>query len=62
MVKSKDYTGKSSDAHELARRIQEYWHARGFRRVRVWVERDVITQRKPIYLIRSENIPVNTPS
>jgi len=57
----KDYTGKASDAKALAARIQRYWHDRGFRKVRVWVERDAVTQRKPIYLIRSENIPVNIP-
>ena len=60
MSKPKDYTGKLSDARTLAHNIERYWHSKGFRKVRVWVERDNETQHKPIYSIRSEGIPVTT--
>lgn len=55
---ARDYLGSYSNSAYLARKIEGYWHTRGFKQVRVWVVTEDFNDA-PLYVIRSENIPLN---
>ncbi len=46
------YCSNATQSRALARKIEQYWRIRGHN-VNVWVERDTISSRKPLYIIRS---------
>lgn len=53
-MKYPNYVGRASDARMLAERLQQYWIDRGRPDVKVWVERDAKSFKKPIYNVRTD--------
>jgi len=56
--KQRDYVGDREAAGELAKRLQEYYHKRGYTEIRVWVEPELSSRNRKLWGIRS-NIVFN---
>lgn len=48
-----DYTGDKDAAFLLAKRVQEYYHKRGFKKVRCWAEPQISSTGKKIWGVQS---------
>ena len=48
-----DYLSRLRYSQILADRIKRYWWERGHVWVRVWVEKDTTSFKKPLYVVRS---------
>lgn len=48
-----DYTGDRNHANDLARKLQDFYHKRGYQEVRVWVEPEFINSDRRIFGVRS---------
>ena len=53
-----DYTGNRQHATELAKRVQDYYHAQGHTNIRCWVEPEFSTFGRKLWGVRS-NIVFN---
>jgi len=61
MVSVKDYTENHSDALELKKKLEQYYHQRGFDWVKVWLEPEIQMSGRKFWNIRS-NITFNCDS
>ena len=52
-INQRSYCSNAQASRALARTIEMYWRKKGRYDVKVWVERDTETFRKPLYVIRS---------
>ena len=48
-----DYTGDYYWASIMAKRIQNFWHKKGYHQIRAWVETDVRPSGSKIFSVRS---------
>lgn len=51
-----DYTCDGYHANALARRIENFWHDKGYREVKVWVVKDKKTEDGPFFHYIRSNI------
>ena len=58
MIRSRtpDYIGNNVLAKELADKVQEYYHKRGYTKVRCWVEPELTRSGRKIWGVRSNII------
>ncbi len=52
----RDYTGDQQAAKELAKKVQEYYHTRGNKAVRCWVEPELLPSGRKLWGVRSNII------
>ena len=57
---TKDYLLSKFDSNGLAKSIQDYWHQRGYTKVRVHVETDTLASGEQRHYVRS-NIVFRVP-
>lgn len=57
----KDYLADYGSAQELVRALLKYYHSRGYKQVKVWLEVDHLESGRKLYNVRS-NITFVTPS
>ncbi len=59
-MKAKDITANYDDAAEVADRLRDYYHKRGCKWVKVWLEPEITLSGRKFYGIRS-NIVFTVP-